>query len=183
VKVDIERSRAMAMLAAEHRGASAPLSVERAVLGEFDALRRRRAWGIAAVGAIAAMVVAGAFMGRERMTPHAPAIPATASLMTPGTPAAAPAVKTRHRKRALVRELAREENARQESAEEPFFAIPYTVPLAPEERAAIVRITLSPSAMAAVGFQLPAIDAGRDAQADVLVGEDGRAHAIRIVGN
>jgi hypothetical protein len=174
----------MAMLANEHRAASAPRSVERAVLAEFDALRRRRGWGITAAGAIAAMLVAGAFLGRERVVPHTPhagkaAMAPTTSVTASRTPIAAPAAPKRHRKRAQ----ARAQKAPRESAEEPFFAIPYTVPLAPEERAGVVRITLSPSAMAAVGFRLPAIDAGSDAQADVLVGEDGRAHAIRIVGN
>jgi hypothetical protein len=185
VKLDTELSRTMARLAAEHRAARAPLSVERAVLAEFDALRRRRGWGIAAVGAIAAMVLAGAFVGRERVTPRPAdlvkaAMPVTTQITTPIT---APVTATLPRKRSLVRELPRKQNARQQSGDEPFFAIPYTVPLAPEERAAVVRITLSPSAMAAVGFRLPAIDAGGDTQADVLVGEDGRAHAIRIVGN
>jgi hypothetical protein len=83
------------------------------------------------------------------------------------------------RKRSLVRH----ENLPRQSAGEPFVAIPYTVPLAPEERATMVRITLSPAAIAAVGFPLPAIDPGNDTLADVLVGEDGRAHAIRIVAD
>jgi hypothetical protein len=34
----------MARLAAEHRAARAPARVERAVLAEFDAARRRRVW-------------------------------------------------------------------------------------------------------------------------------------------
>jgi hypothetical protein len=45
-----------------------------------------------------------------------------------------------------------------------------------------MRVSLSPSAIAAIGFPLPAIDPGNVVEADLLVGEDGRAHAVRIIG-
>jgi hypothetical protein len=66
---------------------------------------------------------------------------------------------------------------------EPFVAIPYTVPLAPGERTTVLRMMLSAPAMAAIGVPLPAIDPGGETPADVLVGEDGRARAIRLVAN
>jgi len=170
----------MAILAAEHRAARAPTGVEWAVQAEFDAVRRLRRRGRAAAGAaIAAMLVAGAFLARERPT-RSPVAVKTVAPQPPGLgKAAAPVMKPPPRKRSLVRH----ENLPRQSAGEPFVAIPYTVPLAPEERATMVRITLSPAAIAAVGFPLPAIDPGNDTLADVLVGEDGRAHAIRIVAD
>jgi hypothetical protein len=181
----------IALLAAEHRAAQAPLSIERAVLAEFETSRRQRRRGIAAVCTIAAMLVAGAFVVRERPARHHVTFEAAAIEKAPprfpeldhvdrvAHEKGAPAAKPRPRKHSAVRT----KNLARESAEEPFVAIPYTVPLAPEERTTVVRITLSPSAIAAVGFPLPAIDPGNESLADVLVGEDGRAHAIRIVAD
>jgi hypothetical protein len=172
-----EFERAMALLAAEHAAASAPVSVEQAVLATFDASRRRRYWGMAAAAAIAAMLGAGAALLRERPAPR-PVVMRTETLHRVEMPAMVqiqqPA-KPRPRKRAVV--------PRTEPAEAPFITIPYTVPLAPEENVRVVRMTLSPSAMAVAGFPLPAIDPGLGTQADVLVGEDGRARAIRIVAS
>jgi hypothetical protein len=124
-----ELARAMALLAAEHRAASAPGDLERAVMAPV---------------AIAATAAPSETVRRSRP-----------------------------RKRAAV--------PRPSSVEEPFITVPYTVPLAPEENVTVVRMTISPSAMA--GFPLPEIDPGSGMQADVLVGEDGRARAIRIVAS
>ncbi len=62
-----------------------------------------------------------------------------------------------------------------------FVPIPYTVPLAPEEPATVVRMEISVSALLAAGFQMPAEDPSDTVQADVLVSQDGRARAIRPV--
>jgi hypothetical protein len=182
---------AMLSLAAEHRAGMAPMSVERAVLAEFEASRRRRRRGIAAASAaIAAMFIAGVVAVRERPAQHQAVLEKVAPPPTQlgkagrvseqgSAPAAMRKAKARPRKRPVVEHETRSE----ESAEEPFVAIPYTTPLAPEERATVVRIRLSPSAIAAVGFPLKTIDPGLDTLADVLVGEDGRAHAIRMVAD
>jgi len=181
----------LAILATEHRAARAPVSVERAVLAEFNASRVRRRWRTVAIGAIAAMLVAGALVVRERPVRHRVAFEAAAIEKAPprlpelgqvarvADETDTPVAKPKPRKHSAVRT----EYLAGDSAEEPFVAIPYTVPLAPEERTTVVRLTLSPSAIAAVGFPLPAIDPGNDTLADVLVGEDGRAHAIRIVAD
>ena len=152
---DRDLDRLLAVPAAQHRTARAPLSVERAVLAEFDAARRHRVGKrLALAGAIAASLLV-----------HEWPVSRPAAVAAVASPASAPAVVV---------------------AAEPaqaFLAIPYTVPLAPGERATVVRMVLSASAMAAIGFPLPAIDPGNEAQADVLVGEDGRARAVRIVAN
>jgi len=62
-----------------------------------------------------------------------------------------------------------------------FLPMPYTVPLAPEERATVVRMDIPVSALIAAGFQLPATDPAVTVQADVLVSQDGRARAIRPI--
>lgn len=175
----------IAILAAEHRAERTPVGVEQAVLAEFDGSRRRTRRRIGAVGAaIAAMLAVGAFVSRERPLRY-PRTFGTASSNVPQSGAVA--VVSREKRAPVLKPQpgkhapARHEAIPRENAARPFVAIPYTVPLAPEERATVVRITLSPSAIAAVGFPLPAIDPGIDTLADVLVGEDGRAHAIRLV--
>jgi hypothetical protein len=65
--------------------------------------------------------------------------------------------------------------------EQPFITIPYTVPLAPEEPAAVWHTRIPVSALIAVGFQLQAMDPSTMVEADVLVSQDGRARAIRPV--
>jgi len=67
------------------------------------------------------------------------------------------------------------------SDEVQFLPIPYTVPLAPEESATVVRMEIPVTALIAAGFHVPATDPGATVQADVLVSQDGRARAIRPI--
>jgi len=62
-----------------------------------------------------------------------------------------------------------------------FIPIPYTIPLAPEERATVVRMEIPVSALISAGFQMSAADPGATVQADVVVSQDGRARAIRPI--
>jgi hypothetical protein len=68
------------------------------------------------------------------------------------------------------------------AAERSFVPIPYVTPLAPYERVAITRMELPVAALIAAGFDVRAVDPGATVQADVLTGQDGRAHAIRLLG-
>lgn len=65
--------------------------------------------------------------------------------------------------------------------DQPFVAIPYVTPLAPNERADVVRVQMSVAALIAAGLPVAAADAGATAEADVVVGQDGRARAVRLV--
>ena len=176
MKSESDLDQTMALLAAEHRAQRLPHPVERAVLAEFDAARRRRIWKLTAAGAIAALLLAGAFNIRQPKQPTSPHL--SRVIATAPAPAIVPA-KTlplkprRHPSR-------RPAISQQPDLQDPFIAIPYTVPLAPEERTTVVRMTLSPAAIAAVGFPF---QPGIPQQADVLISEDGRARAIRIVAN
>ena len=67
--------------------------------------------------------------------------------------------------------------------ERAFVAIPYTLPLAPYERAAVLRIELPVTALIAAGFDVRPTDTAATLDAEVLVGQDGRAHAIRLLPN
>jgi hypothetical protein len=62
-----------------------------------------------------------------------------------------------------------------------FITIPYTVPLAPEEPAAVWHTRIPVSALIAVGFKVESVDPSVTVEADVLVSQDGRARAIRPV--
>uniref|UniRef100_Q024P0 Zinc-finger domain-containing protein n=1 Tax=Solibacter usitatus (strain Ellin6076) TaxID=234267 RepID=Q024P0_SOLUE len=63
---------------------------------------------------------------------------------------------------------------------EPFVAFPYVAPLAPYERAQIQRMDIPVAALAAAGFQLRGPDTAGVVRADVLLGQDGRAYALRF---
>jgi hypothetical protein len=65
--------------------------------------------------------------------------------------------------------------------EAPFIPIPYVAPLAPYERADIVRVDLPVAALIAAGLPVRTAASGATAQADVIVGQDGRVHAIRVI--
>ncbi len=69
------------------------------------------------------------------------------------------------------------------TADAPFVEIPYEAPLAPYERTEIVRMDVPVAALIAAGFEVHAADTGVALRADVLFGQDGRAHAIRLLTN
>lgn len=74
-------------------------------------------------------------------------------------------------------------HAKPQPADETFIRIPFTAPLAPYERTEVVRKNLAVAALIAAGFEVRAPDTGAIVTADVLIGQDGRAHAIRIISN
>jgi predicted anti-sigma-YlaC factor YlaD len=60
-----------------------------------------------------------------------------------------------------------------------FVEIPYLAPLDPHENATVVRMQIRVATLIAAGYQLSA-DPDEIVPADVLMGEDGRAHAVRV---
>ena len=67
------------------------------------------------------------------------------------------------------------------AAAEPFVEIPFVVPLAPYERAEVQRMDVPVAALIAAGFEVHLPDTAGTVKADVLVGQDGRAHALRLI--
>lgn len=61
-----------------------------------------------------------------------------------------------------------------------FVPIPYVPPLAPYEDARIVHMDVSVAALIAAGYRVQLMDPAAVVPADLLVGEDGRVHAIRL---
>jgi hypothetical protein len=62
-----------------------------------------------------------------------------------------------------------------------FVPIPYVAPLAPYERPQVVRMAVPMMALMAAGLEVHTTDAGGAVTADVLIGQDGRALAVRLV--
>lgn len=60
-----------------------------------------------------------------------------------------------------------------------FVEIPYLAPLDPHENATVVRIQIRVATLISVGYRVMG-DPDAIVPADVLVGEDGRAHAVRV---
>jgi hypothetical protein len=65
--------------------------------------------------------------------------------------------------------------------DEAFVPIPYVQPLDPYESATVMRMDVPVAALIAFGYKLDASDPNAVVKADVLVGEDGRAHAVRVI--
>jgi hypothetical protein len=65
--------------------------------------------------------------------------------------------------------------------EQTFVQIPYVAPLAPYERVAVRRMDMPVTALIAAGFEVRTRDLGAAIPTDVLVGQDGRALALRLV--
>jgi len=144
-------SKAMGRLSAESAKAEVPPEIEAALLGEFDRRSRRR-------NAMSWTIAAGAI---------AASIALVLSLeypseVKPDVPAA------------VVAEVAPE-------SDQPFVPIPYVAPLGPYEQAQVVRMEVPVSQLIAAGLPMRTTDVGAQAEADVVVGQDGRARAVRLV--
>jgi ferric-dicitrate binding protein FerR (iron transport regulator) len=70
-----------------------------------------------------------------------------------------------------------------EQSEAPFVPIPYLAPPAPYERIEVVRMQVPVAALIAAGVPVRTADPGARVEADVMVGQDGRARAVRLVPN
>ncbi|HEX3880270.1 MAG TPA: hypothetical protein VHW24_24980, partial [Bryobacteraceae bacterium] len=62
-----------------------------------------------------------------------------------------------------------------------FLPIPYTLPLGDGESQRVLRMTMPMAALTATGLRFPAMDPSMVVTADVIVGDDGRARAVRLV--
>lgn len=137
----------MRQLAAELARAEVPVGIEKAVMAEFDRVKRRkraRYW-VAAAGAVAASVAAVWLVERHAVMPE-PVVPVMEAM-----------------------------------SERPFMPIPYVLPPGPYERVEVVRMKVPVAALIAAGLPMRTADQGAQAEADVLVGQDGRARAVRLV--
>lgn len=167
-----------------------PPDLEARLLAEFDAFnasskpskvfsfRKARLWVPVLAGAIAASV---AIAWVETQEPARTPAPVKTRVLRPlpevaiAQPAPVPPKVARRRKTGVraAKPLA--------EPEAPFVEIPYTIPLAPYERASVMRMEMPVAALIAAGLPVRTAHTDGRAQADVVVGEDGRAHAVRVI--
>jgi hypothetical protein len=184
---------AMKQLAAEARATTPPAIPSPLLDAEWDRrlndvprlsvpVKRAFPWWKAGV-AVAATIIAGLFLFPKQSEPEKPKPIRSANVLLPPKteplPPAAPVKrpKARHtqpRPTAVDPVLTAD-------AEEPFTPIPFTTPLAPNERADVIRMDLPVSALIAAGLPVRVSDPGARARADLVVGEDGRARAVRLI--
>lgn len=62
-----------------------------------------------------------------------------------------------------------------------FVALPYAESGVPLEQAVIVRVSLQPSELGALGLSLAPTNASRRVSADLLIGQDGVTRAVRLL--
>jgi hypothetical protein len=132
--------------------------------------RRNPVWWVGA-GAVAAALLLG-WLAAER-TPVHHAIPRPGPRMA-GVQAAPRQIQTKPTTAHLRR-------TRKPRPEAPFIQIPYTEALSPGESAQILSVDMPAAALIAAGYPLDVPDPGAQALADILVGQDGRARAIRVI--
>jgi len=171
---------------------AAPPAVERALLTAFrerrrTVRRRRSAWvASAAGGAIAAALFIAAFVAPRPQSPR----PVAAR---PGTPAAktqiiAPVYRELEKPRPRTLHAAkrrpvqpRPADAASGNREIVTDFIPVVYDPDPIERGSVVRVRLPRAALVTFGFPVNELRAEEPIKADVLLGEDGLARAVRFV--
>lgn len=153
--------------------ARVPISpaVEAALLEEFDARRRGRILLLAGAVAIAASLLIF-FWPASKPVDQTQRKVVEAARQTQPVPSVRPVLAVHKRK---------PKHAAPPDPEPQFVRIPYSLPLAPYERAEIVRMEMPVSALAAAGIRISTADTSARAQADLVIGEDGMARAVRII--
>ncbi|HVV46399.1 MAG TPA: hypothetical protein VHC72_14400 [Bryobacteraceae bacterium] len=182
----IRLSAAVEILAERASEVSAPPSVEQAILTELNAVHgvaRRRRWIYVAAGmALAASLAIVWWMGSapapNRTEAHVPPPPPPRTDVVQAS--AAPPVETVPAAAPLKR-APRRQTRPAPRREAPFIAIPYTPPLDPRERVDMVRMDMPVAALIAAGLPVGTADPAGQVRTDVLVGQDGRARAVRLV--
>jgi hypothetical protein len=162
---------------AEIRGLSAPARVESSVMDAFRAAgtamsrrRPRRPWrlalGWASAGAVASLIVF-AWLGRGPVHPSSLAARAGAAEAESKTLATAETMNS----------VAQAE----QNPASGFVPVPFSGGFVRGDSAVIVRVQVPRTALAELGYPVDDSQGGGVVQADLLVGEDGWPHAVRIV--
>jgi hypothetical protein len=185
-EAQVRLSRMGSALSAQAAEAMPSLEPGAMLLAEFDAAARPKSrpwWAAGAAIAAGILLTWGVWnsVGKKLEAPHTPAPiarvqPPPPEALAPSQGRAVAQVATaavRHRRNKPSKPADAE-------PEQPFVAIPYTAPLGPYERAEIVRMDVPVSALIAAGFPMMS-DPAASARADLVVGQDGRARAVRLI--
>lgn len=172
-------------IAGYERAMPAP-SIEAQLLAYFGPPRRPRGrvsrW---LVPALAGMMAAGLLL--TRTAPHSHKPPALVAKMPPppaplestrqiGMPAPLFSPRNAHRAKPAIGNL-----GTRAEPETPFMRIPYAAPLLPTEQIEIVRVNLPAAALASLGVSAEGPHPGTRVDADLVLGENGLARAVRLI--
>jgi len=149
----------MARLEAPSRVEARLLNAFRAQTGRPEIVRRQWIPALTWAAALAAMIAVGMFVVRDRA-------------QQPKRPA------TRHIELAMSEAGA---NGLEQVLEEGFLLLPGAAQLAPADDMNVLHVELPRSAMMQVGFEVNPERADETVRADVMVGSDGLARAVRFV--
>jgi hypothetical protein len=69
------------------------------------------------------------------------------------------------------------------AAKDEFIAVPYAAPIGEYERTEVVRVNVPVTALAQWGLPVSSMSLSQRVDADVVIGEDGLARAVRFVEN
>ena len=70
-----------------------------------------------------------------------------------------------------------------EASEDAFVPVPNVLPLDSYEIGRVVRTDVPVATLIGAGYRLPLADPNSTVKADLLIGEDGRVHAVRLVSD
>lgn len=175
------------LVAAAASPAKPPAAVKVALLREFRRqrtvapMRRPVLWWTAIASVAAALLVAAMLETLRRppvITPRlvAPPPPVVATAPVPAAPAPPPRRRVKAR---VLPPVPKVEEAPEVATD--FFEIPYSEPLRPDERADVIRIQMPRANIAAFGLPVSGGRLDSRVTADVLMGEDGVARAVRLI--
>jgi hypothetical protein len=163
-------------------------SLESALLGEFRRHHRqkgrRRIWIGIGIGVAASLLIVMAL--KPERPPVAIKTPAPAPVLTtpPQPPPVVVAATTPTPRRRVMRKPQARPQAAQQAGREvgtDFIPIPYAPDFRAEDSAAVVRVKLPRYSLQTVGLPFNPERANERIDADVLMGQDGIARAIRFV--
>jgi hypothetical protein len=163
------------------KSGSAPERVEQNVVGAFRRQKRSRVarrWGVGAVAAAGVLAAVGAFRLQQPniIAPLAPVM-AQAHIDAPALVAVTPLVET-----APAPRMQRVQQVkRREEIVTPYYPLPSADSLPAPDAEAVVRMMVPGSTLQLVGFPVNEVLRPEFVRADVVVGQDGMARAIRFV--
>jgi hypothetical protein len=163
----------------------APPNVQQAVMaafrsrGSFRRRVRRFAWFASASAAACAAAMTLVIVQVPPVP--APPQPIVAEMRPPAFPMAMPAHRLGRRQPRPVAKPAAAPRAEPHVLATDFLPLPFAPPMLPNDDGQIVRVRLPRSAMRTVGLPVSEDRLGERVPADVLLGEDGFARAVRFV--
>jgi len=182
---------ALRALAAQHFESHAPARLETALIQDFrrrkeTAARRatHRYTALLAAAAALLLLLSGSVYERWRAAHRATAPVVSNQLQAPaftGTAAKGIAAQTSQGTLNARQSAASNEYANNSEDAAAFVTLPYADDPAVAENGAVIRVVLTPSALASLGLPVTGIDSGESVPADLLVSEDGTPQAVRFV--